>query len=138
MPLRKNAKVALVRSVPLFSRCTRKELEAIAAEADELVVPDGRQLTRQGEKGAEFIVIVEGSADVEEDGRIVNRLGDGDFVGEIALISDVPRTATVTTTSRTLALILTDRAFRRVVKQVPSVQGSLLKALTERLQSDDR
>jgi CRP-like cAMP-binding protein len=138
MPLRKNAKVELIRSVPLFSRCTRKELEAIAAEADELVVPDGRQLTRQGEKGAEFIVIVEGSADVEEDGRIVNRLGDGDFVGEIALISDVPRTATVTTTSRTLALILTDRAFRRVVKQVPSVQGSLLKALTERLQSDDR
>jgi CRP-like cAMP-binding protein len=138
MPLRKNAKVELIRSVPLFSRCTRKELEAIAAEADELVVPDGRQLTRQGEKGTEFIVIVEGSADVEEDGRIVNRLGDGDFVGEIALISDVPRTATVTTTSRTLALILTDRAFRRVVKQVPSVQGSLLKALTERLQSDDR
>ena len=83
-------------------------------------------------------MIVEGSAHVEEDGRIVNRLGDGDFVGEIALISDVPRTATVTTTSRTLALILTDRAFRRVVKQVPSVQGSLLKALTERLQSDDR
>lgn len=138
MPLRKNAKVELIRSVPLFSRCTRKELEAIAAEADELVVPDGRRLTRQGEKGAEFIVIVEGSADVEEDGRIVNRLGDGDFVGEIALISDVPRTATVTTTSRTLALILTDRAFRRVVNQVPSVQGSLLKALTERLQSDDR
>lgn len=136
MRLRKDAKVELIKTVPLFSRCTRRELAALAAEADELVVRDGATLTRQGERGREFIVIVDGSADVCRNGRTINRLTAGDFLGEIALISEAPRTATVTTTAESLLLVLTGRAFRRVVEQVPSVQASVLKALAERLQAD--
>lgn len=136
MRLRKSAKEQLIKSVPLFSHCTGRELSAIAAEADELTLPEGKELTRQGERGREFMVIVEGSARVTKNGRRINELKDGDFFGEIALLSDVPRTATVTTTSETTVLVLTDRAFKRVADKIPSVHKSLIAALSERLQAD--
>jgi CRP/FNR family cyclic AMP-dependent transcriptional regulator len=134
--LRKNMKIELIKRVPLFSRCTKKELAAIAGEADELVVPEGRTLARQGATGSEFVVIVEGSAEVRKNGRKINRLGAGDFLGEIALISGAARTATVTTTSEVRILVLNDRGFRRLTKEIPSLQASVLKALSERLQAD--
>lgn len=136
MKLRKNAKVELIRKAPLFSRCSKKELQAIAGYADELSLPEGKELTKQGARGREFVVIVEGSADVRKNGRRVNRLGAGDFVGEIALLSGAPRTATVTTTSPTRVLVLTDSAFKRVTEQVPSVHLSVLAALSQRLHAD--
>lgn len=136
MRLRKDAKVELIRSVPLFSHCSKRELAALAAEADELSVPAGKNLTTEGDRGREFMAIVEGTADVKRNGRRINQLGPGSFVGEIALLTGVPRTATVTTTSDALLLVLTDRAFKRVVTQIPSVQGSVMTALAERLQAD--
>ena len=136
MRLRKDAKIELIKSVPLFSHCSRRELAALAAEADELSMPAGRNLTTQGAHGREFMVIVEGTADVKQHGRRINTLGPGSFAGEIALITGTPRTATVTTTSPTLLLVLTHRAFRRVVDQMPSVQGHIMDALAERLQAD--
>ena len=136
MRLRKSAKEELIKRVPLFSHTNRKELAAIAAEADELTLPAGKELTRQGERGREFMVIVEGGAKVEKDGKLVNELGPSDFIGEIALLSDVPRTATVTTTAETTVLVLTDRAFKRVADRIPSVHESLIAALTARLQDD--
>src|SRR5215212_9588945 len=136
MRLHKNAKLELLKRVPLFSRCTKKELEAIAAESDELFLPAGSELTKQGGHGREFMVIADGSADVEKDGLRINQLGSGDFVGEIALLSDRPRTATVTTTSPTRLLVLTDRAFERVTDSTPSIRASVMQALAERLQHD--
>jgi CRP-like cAMP-binding protein len=136
MALRKNAKIELIKSVPLFSSCSKKELEAIAAQADELGVPAGKTLTKEGARGREFMVIVDGSAEVRKKGRRLNLLGSGDFLGEIALISGGPRTATVTTTSDTNLLVLTDRAFEQLTKKTPSINASVLKALSERLQSD--
>ena len=126
----------MLKRVPLFSHCTKRELAAVAAEADELVLPEGRTLTKQGARGSEFVVIVDGSADVRKNGRRINRLGAGDFLGEIALVSGAPRTATVTTTSTTRVLVLTDRSFGRLTKELPSLQASILKALSERLQAD--
>jgi CRP/FNR family transcriptional regulator, cyclic AMP receptor protein len=134
--VRQSAKEQLIKSVPLFSRCTRPELKALATEADELTLPEGRDLTRQGERGREFMVIVDGAARVLKNGRTINELGPGDFIGEIALLRDVPRTATVTTTAETTVLVLTDRAFRRVADKIPSVHKSLVAALSERLQAD--
>jgi CRP-like cAMP-binding protein len=136
MALRKNAKIELIKSVPLFSSCSKKELEAIAAQADELVVPAGKTLTKEGDRGREFMVIVDGAAEVRKKGRKVNTLGSGDFLGEIALISGGPRTATVTTTSEADLLVLTDRAFRQLTRQMPSINASVLKAVSERLQAD--
>jgi len=126
--LRKNAKIELIKNVPLFSRCSKKELAAVAAEADELVLPEGRALATQGARGGEFVIIVDGSADVSKNGRRINRLRSGDFLGEIALISGAPRTATVTTTSETRILVLTDRGFRRLTGEMPSIQASVASA----------
>jgi CRP/FNR family cyclic AMP-dependent transcriptional regulator len=136
MALRKNAKIELIKGVPLFSSCSKKELEAIAAQADELGVPAGKTLTKEGARGREFMVIVDGSAEVRKKGRRLNLLGSGDFLGEIALISGGPRTATVTTTSETDLLVLTDRAFQQLTKKMPSINASVLKAVSERLQAD--
>lgn len=136
MLLRKDAKIELIKKVPLFSRCSKKELAGVAAEADELVLPAGRALATQGARGAEFVIIVDGSADVTKNGRRINQLGSGDFLGEIALISGALRTATVTTTSETRILVLTDRGFKRLTGEMPSIQASILRALSERLQAD--
>lgn len=136
MKLHKNAKIELLRKAPLFSQCTKKELEVIARNADELTLPEAKELTTQGARGREFVVIVEGTADVKKNGRRVNRLGSGDFLGEIALLSGAPRTATVTTTSPTRVLVLTDTAFKRVTEEVPSVHLSVLAALSQRLHAD--
>ena len=134
--LRRDAKIELIARVPLFGRCTKKELNAIASRADELTLPEGRELVRQGERGREFVVIVDGSADVRRNGRRINQLGRGDFLGEIALLSGAPRTATVTTTSTTRILVLTEGAFRQVTAELPSVQARLLAALSARLHDD--
>jgi CRP-like cAMP-binding protein len=132
--LRKNAKEQLLRDVPLFSHCTKRELAALAAEADELELPAGTELTREGASGREFIVLARGAAKVTRNGRVLARLGTGDFLGEIALLSGGTRTATVTTTEPSLVLVLTDRAFKRVAAQIPSVNARLVEALAERLQ----
>jgi CRP/FNR family transcriptional regulator, cyclic AMP receptor protein len=136
MRVRKDRKRDLIKSIPLFSHCTKKELDALTTQFDEVTVPSGKALTKQGEPGREFVVLVDGTAEVTQNGNRVNLLGAGDFLGEIALISGGPRTATVTATSDVDLLVLTARSFARVTKEIPSVQASVLKALSERLAAD--
>jgi CRP-like cAMP-binding protein len=135
--LRKNAKIELLKRVPLFERCSQRELAQIAALADELDLPAGRDLTREGSGGWEFIVLVEGEADVIRQGRVVNELGPGDFVGEIALVTGRPRTATVKTRGASRILVLTASGFRTLMHDVPSIQEKVLAALTARIPDPD-
>ena len=95
MRLHKDAKAELIRSLPLFADCTAPEVAEVAAIADEIDLSAGRQLTTQDADGQEFVVIVDGEAEVIKGDDVINRLGAGDFFGEIALLRDVPRTATV-------------------------------------------
>jgi CRP-like cAMP-binding protein len=113
---RKDAKVELLRRVPLFDRCTKSELQKIAGASDELDLPAGKTLTSEGRTGYEFLVLVDGAAEVRRKNRIVNRLRSGDFLGEIALITGTPRTATVTTTARWGVLVLPARDCRRLLR----------------------
>lgn len=136
MRLRKNAKIELLHGVPLFANCSKAELQRIASLSDELDLGDGATLIREGERGREFLVIVEGGARVTRRGRLVRDLREGDFIGEIALISDVPRTATVTATSPVRLLVVTDRAFRGLLEEVPSIATKVLQSLGERLHAD--
>ena len=133
MRLHKNQKVELIRRVPLFEQCSRRELEQIAAIADEIDLAEGKQLMREGAPGREFFVILEGTADVVQHDALVNTLGSGDFFGEIALIHQGPRTATVTTTSPLRALVVTDRSFRRLVEEQPEIERKVLEAAVDRL-----
>jgi len=134
--VRKNTKVELLQAVPLFSSCSKTELQRIASLADELDLGDGATLIREGERGREFLVIVEGTVSVTKGGRKIRDLGSGAFIGEIALISDVPRTATVTATSPVRLLVVTDRAFRGLIEDAPSIATKVLQSLGERLHAD--
>jgi CRP/FNR family cyclic AMP-dependent transcriptional regulator len=131
--LRRNEKVELIKRAPLFWNCSKRQLQQIAQIADEIDLREGKEMTSQGERGREFFVLLEGDADVIKDGRTINRLGSGDFFGEIALVSDTPRTATVTATSPVRALVITDRSFRRLMEDQPEIQGKVLAALAARL-----
>jgi CRP/FNR family transcriptional regulator, cyclic AMP receptor protein len=134
--LRKNAKIELIKQVPLFSHCSKKELGLVAQIADEIDLPEGKTLMREGDRGREFFVLVEGSADVRRRNRKVNTLGGGDFFGEIALVSQRPRTATVTTSSPVRALVVTDQSFRSLLDRAPDVQRKVLQALADRVAAD--
>jgi CRP/FNR family transcriptional regulator, cyclic AMP receptor protein len=134
--LRKNAKIELLRRVPLFERCSQRELGQIAMLADELDLPAARNLTSEGSGGFEFIVLVEGAADVIRKGKVVNELGPGDFVGEISLVTGRPRTATVRTRGPARILVLAATGFRTLMQDVPSIQDKILAAVTARLPDD--
>jgi CRP-like cAMP-binding protein len=135
--LRKDAKIELLKRVPLFERCSKRELAQIAALADELDLPSARNLTREGAGGWEFIVLVEGEADVVRKRRVINELGPGDFVGEIALLTGRPRTATVRTRGPSRILVLTASAFRTLMHDVPSIKDKILAALAARLAPEE-
>ena len=131
--LRRNEKVDLIKRVPLFADCSRGELEQIAQLADEVDLGEGKELTHLGESGREFFVLLEGEADVTQDGRSINTLHAGDFFGEIALVEDTPRTATVTATTPVRVLVITDRAFKQLLEKQPEIQRKVLVALAERV-----
>jgi CRP-like cAMP-binding protein len=134
--LSKNAKVETIRRVPLFAGCSKRELEEVALIADELRFEPGATLIRQGASGREFIVVIEGDVEVEKDGKPVTQGADDEkFFGEIALITGGPRNATVTTTSPVRALVITDRAFTRLLRDSPQIQAKVMKSLAERLES---
>lgn len=133
MELRKNAKIELIKRIPLFRHCSRKDLSEIAAIADELDLKAGAMLTREGRGGREFIVIVDGEADVLIHGDWVNSLGRGDFLGEIALLTDQPRTASVKASSPMRVLVITRQNFSRLLGQSPEIQGKIMRSMADRL-----
>lgn len=133
MALGHDVKIDMIKRVPLFGHCTKRELALVAKIADEIDLPAGKELTREGEAGREFVVLLEGTADVHKQGARVAALGPGDFLGEIALLIDVPRTATVTTTTPVRALVVTAHHFRQVLARSPETRVKLVEALAERL-----
>ena len=133
MKLGHNSKTDLIKGVPLFSAASKQELAEIASLADEIDLPEGKVLIREGDSGREFFVLIEGTADVERAGKKVASIGAGDFFGEISLITKLPRTASVTTVSPLRALVITDRAFRQLLDHSPEIAVGVLTALAERV-----
>jgi CRP-like cAMP-binding protein len=131
--LGKDRKIELIRKVPLFSKLSKSGLQEVASIADEIDLPEGKDLTREGERGREFVVLLEGKAEVRKGGRRINALGEGDFLGEIALVTKRPRTATVTTTTTVRALVITDRDFSELIRRSPQIGQGVMEALAERL-----
>jgi CRP/FNR family transcriptional regulator, cyclic AMP receptor protein len=128
-----NSKIELIKRVPLFSKLSKGMLKEVASIADEIDLPEGKKLTREGERGREFFVLIDGQAEVRKGERRVNTLGPGDFLGEISLITKVPRTATVTTSGPTRVLVITDRAFAQLLHESPEISQGVLEAVGERL-----
>ena len=133
MHIGKNTKIELIKQIPLFTRLSRKELADVAALADEIDFPAGKVIIKEGERGREFFVLLDGGADVIRGGHKIAHLAKGDFVGEIAVIARIPRTATVKTTAPTRALVVTDQALRGLLRRMPDMQLKVLQAVAERL-----
>jgi CRP/FNR family transcriptional regulator, cyclic AMP receptor protein len=131
-----NAKVDLLKSVPLFAGCSKSELRQLASSTDEVDLREGYVLMREGRPGREFFVLIDGTVRVTAKDKDVAELSGGDWFGEIALLTKVPRTATITAISDVRALVLTDRSFRRVVETMPSIALKVLASVGDRLASD--
>ena len=136
MALRRDAKIELLKRIPLFSGCSKSELRALASSADELDLRDGTVLTREGRPGREFFVLISGTAQVTKDGKEIAQLGAGQWFGEIALLTNAPRTATVTATAAMDVLVITDRRFKTVVETMPSIALKILSSVGDRLARD--
>jgi CRP-like cAMP-binding protein len=135
--LSRRTKIDLFKGIPLFAGCSRAELQAVAQVADEVRLPAGRVLMRQGTPGRELIVLLEGEATVERDGTTIAVRRGGDFLGELALVTGRPRTATVTATTDLQALVLDRLNFDRLLRDVPTIAAKVLKAIAERLPPED-
>ena len=133
MLLDRDSKAEAISHVPLFERLSRGELARIAQLADEVDLPAGKTLIKEGQRGREFFVLLEGSADVRSNTRLLPPMRAGDFFGEIALVTDHPRTATVTTVTPVRALVIIDRAFRELLRTNPEMQRKVLEAVASRL-----
>ena len=123
----------MLKRVPLFATCSRRQLEDIATIADELAQPEGAMLARQGDRGHEFVILLDGTADVRRNGRKIASLGPGSFFGEIALLTESARTADVIAATDVRTLVIGDRAFARLLREDAAVQAKLLGVLAARL-----
>lgn len=121
-----------LKAVPFFSDLGKKELATLAQQTDEIDVPAGRVLIREGDIGHEFFVIESGTADVERDHERINQLGPGDFFGEMALLEADRRTATVTATSPMELIVMTRPSFRAIDRSMPAVHARVSEAIARR------
>ena len=126
-------KVQALKGAPLFEGLSRKELAQLARVSEDLEVEPGTVLCKEGDIGHEFFVIIDGKVKITRKGRRVSVRGGGDFVGEIALIEDVPRTATVTAETPVRLFVLTRKDFRHLLDEQPSVERKVMRALARRL-----
>jgi len=130
-----NVKVERLRSVPLFEGLSKKELTELARVTDDLALASGTVLCREGRIGREFFVLVDGVVEVTKDGQPIATRQGGDFIGEIALLTDLRRTATVKATTPLRCFVLTTSAFRKVLDDNPTVERKVMRTLAERLAS---
>ncbi|HEV8217756.1 MAG TPA: cyclic nucleotide-binding domain-containing protein [Gemmatimonadaceae bacterium] len=134
--VRSATKVDLIAGVPLFAGLSKSELGKVASIADEIDLPADKVLIREGERGREFFVLLEGEADVARKGKKLVTRGAGEFFGEIALVSNLPRTATVKTRNPVRALVIRDVDFRALLQRTPAIAVKVLQAVADRLPAD--
>ncbi|MFQ5899515.1 MAG: cyclic nucleotide-binding domain-containing protein [Candidatus Methylomirabilia bacterium] len=137
-PIGQDRKIEHLQKVPIFQACTRRQLRAVARITEVLEEPAGKTLTRAGEPGTEFFLIVDGTARVELTARKQPRLGPGDFFGEMSLLDGEPRSATVVAESAVRLLVINRRNFSTLLTKVPRLTQSILVTLSRRVRQAER
>ena len=127
-----------LRYSPLFSSCSSQDLERIAKAGDQVTFAKGETLTKQGEPGKEAFIILSGKAIVKRSGKKVATLGTGSVVGELSLLDNGPRTATVVCDTECQVLVISRGNFLRVIDKVPALAHKLFGALAMRIRDLDR
>jgi len=130
-------KARLLARVPLFSHLDGKALAHVETLVDSVDVKAGTVLMAEGRIGQEFFVVLEGSIDVTRGGSPLATLGPGDYLGEIALLDDGPRTATATAATDARLLVLAHREFHTLIDQYPGIRTAVLQSLAERVRRLD-
>jgi CRP/FNR family transcriptional regulator, cyclic AMP receptor protein len=134
--VRSTTKVELIARVPLFAGLAKRELGQVASIADEIDLPADKVLIREGERGREFFVLLEGEAEVTRKGKKLATRRAGEFFGEVALVSNLPRIATVRTSKPVRALVIRDVDFRALLQRTPAIAVKVLQAVADRLPRD--
>jgi CRP-like cAMP-binding protein len=137
MARRKDFKLDQLSKVRLFSACTKKELELIGKASDEITVPAGKVLVEQGKPGFEFYLILDGEAVVKRNNKKIAALGPGGSFGELALLTRLPRNATVQAATDMELLVLGQREFSGLLDEVPGMAHKLLASMADRLSQAD-
>ena len=127
-----------LRSVPLFSGCSNKELEKVAKASDEIRMTAGTLIVDQGQTGREAFVVVDGEVEIKRNNRKVAMLGPGSVVGELSLLDHGPRTATAVCATDCTLLVIDQRRFLGVIDSVPAISHKLLASLASRIRDLDR
>jgi CRP/FNR family cyclic AMP-dependent transcriptional regulator len=132
-----DGKQDLLEGVPLFAGVSAAGIEELGAIADEVEVRAGTVLTHEGAREGFFFIVVEGTVRIERDGRVVNRIGPGEFFGEIALLDGGPRTATATAETPCRLLSMTYQMFHELLDASPAIRTAILEAVGRRLRELD-
>jgi CRP-like cAMP-binding protein len=122
-----------VKAVPMFSVCTKKELQVIARLSTERDVPAGKVLTEQGKPGQEFVIVLDGTAVATRNGRKVKQFGPGDYFGEIALLDPGERTATVTAETPMTIAVVSPSEFGQMLDEVPALAHKVMRGLARQI-----
>ncbi len=133
----RDEKLDLLKSIPLFAGFGRRELTRLGMLSDVIDWPAGRVLMREGDLGAEMFVIVRGHAEVERAGRVIGEATNGDVLGEMALVDEGPRSATVTLTEPSRLLVVGHREFHALMDEMPTVRVQVLESLARRVRQLD-
>jgi CRP-like cAMP-binding protein len=131
-----DAKIDALARVPLFARCSRKELEFLITRTDEVDVPAGQTLIKQSSPGDTFYLLLAGEATVQVDGRHRPPLRAGSFFGEIGILDRGPATATVVTTQPSRLMVMSHAQFRDAIKANDQLLAQVMAAMAERLRRD--
>lgn len=134
--VRREAKLQLLGGVPLFAGCSKADLRWLAGISEEASFEARADVVREGDVGWDFFVIVEGQAEVRRGRRSVRVLGPGEFFGEVALVTDVPRTATIVALSGLLVLTIADTDFHQLLLEQPAISRKVLFSLGQRVAAD--
>jgi cAMP-dependent protein kinase regulator len=130
--------VAHLAEVPLFSHCSKKDLQTIARNLEVIEVPEGARIVSQGEAGNAVYVLLEGNATVVRNGQRVGELHTGDYFGELAILDPAPRNADVVAQAPVTVARLLVTPFRQMLHEVPAMNERLLAGLAHRLREADR
>jgi len=134
---RRDAYIEHLTQVPLFSACSKDELRKLSRRTTDIPIAEGHVLVKEGDRGLEFFVIVSGRARVSRRGRKVGELGPGDFFGELALLIDSERNATVTALTPMEAIVLSRREFEAALADAPRMTRRIMSGMAQRLAEFD-
>jgi len=133
-----DALIEMLQKTPLWSGLTKQDLKLIAKLSQERKFESGHAIVTKGEAGIGFYLILEGAVEVRSDGKILSKLGPGQFFGEMSIIDNQPRSADVVATEASRVLILSAWSFKTLISDNPKIALKMMQEFVRRLRTTDK